>query len=135
MTEQENKIACHSGAQIDCAMSVAYVEIGGNTGRGKYHYHYQPGMMLVPGHHRNVTMRYRFDEAVGFNFRIRKLISSDSQNQISNITYDPDGRWVSFRNANDRPTLIFFMVVVEDLQRGDTFSCDPEVGNDPQITP
>ncbi|KAB7762495.1 hypothetical protein CKY51_21230 [Xanthomonas maliensis] len=116
-------------------MSVAYVEIGGNTGHGKYQYHFQPSLMLTPSQERNVTMRYRFDEAVGFNFRIRNLISSDSQNQISNIQYCPDGRWVSFRNANDRSTLIFFMVVVEDLQRRDVFSCDPEVGNDPQITP
>ncbi|MCC8537463.1 hypothetical protein ACI6Q5_05840 [Xanthomonas codiaei] len=133
MTEQETK--CHPETHIHCDMSVAYVEIGGNTGHGKYQYHFKPGLMLVPGDQRNVTMCYRFDDAVGFNFKIRNLISSDSQNQISNIKYDRDGRWVSFRNANDRSTLIFFMVVVEDLQRHETFSCDPEVGNDPQITP
>ena len=51
------------------------------------------------------------------------------------IKYDGDGRWVSFVNANDRATLIFFTVIVEDMQRETRFSCDPQVGNDPQISP
>ncbi|MCC4616584.1 hypothetical protein LL972_11325 [Xanthomonas campestris pv. asclepiadis] len=126
MTEQK---------EMHTALSVAYVDFGGNTGKGKYLYRFEPDLMIVGGENRNVIIKYAFDSAVPFSFRIRNLISSDSQNQVSQIKIDPDGRWTSFVNANDRPTLIFFTVIVEDMERKVTFSCDPQVGNDPQISP
>ena len=126
MTEQK---------EMHTELSVAYVDFGGNTGKGKYIYRFEPDLMLLEPLARNVTIKYAFDKAVPFNFRIRNLISSDSQNQISQIKYDGDGRWVSFVNANDRATLIFFTVIVEDMQRETRFSCNPQVGNDPQISP
>ncbi|AKC80304.1 hypothetical protein XarzCFBP7410_07640 [Xanthomonas arboricola pv. zantedeschiae] len=120
-------------------LTVARVGFGGNTGAGEYFYSFAPDLLIVDKHDKASTLHYYFDEdVVPRHFKIRSLLSSDALKQIGQPTISPDGRSVHVTNANSVPTLIFLTIIVEDESRKDKktwFSCDPQVGNDPQINP
>ncbi|AOL17999.1 hypothetical protein ABQW55_000600 [Xanthomonas citri pv. malvacearum] len=120
---------------IPITLTVAHVEFGGNTGRGAYFYSFSPDLLIVGKGEQDVTLRYAFCKSVPHRFKIISLLNSDSTGQIGPQHIDPDGRGVQVVNANKDRTLIFFSVVVKDTHTGNHFSCDPQVGNDPEISP
>ncbi|NIK03297.1 hypothetical protein FHR53_000853 [Xanthomonas arboricola] len=116
-------------------LTVAHVKFGGNTGRGAYFYSFSPDLLICGKGEQDVILRYAFCESVPKHFKIISLLNSDSTGQIGKSHIASDGSWVEVVNANKRPTLIFFTVVVKDTRTGAHFSCDPQVGNDPEISP
>ncbi|CEJ42790.1 hypothetical protein ACSAMZ_01565 [Xanthomonas citri pv. bilvae] len=120
---------------IPITLTVAHVEFGGNTGRGAYFYSFSPDLLIVGKGEQDVTLCYRFCGSVPKRFKIISLLSSDATGQIGKPDINPDGQSVTVVNANNKPTLIFFTVVVKDTITGAHFSCDPQVGNDPEISP
>ncbi|MBX9402332.1 hypothetical protein K4L06_13540 [Lysobacter sp. BMK333-48F3] len=115
--------------------TVAYVVFGGNAGGGQYFYSFSPDVVMAYKDQKPVQMIYKLDEGVSKHFVIESLLSSDAKDQIYDIKIATDGRSVSLMNRNDQPTLIFFSVLVRDMKRKAMVPCDPQVGNDPEITP
>ncbi|MBV6812807.1 hypothetical protein ACE15N_00575 [Xanthomonas campestris pv. passiflorae] len=120
---------------IPIELTVAHVGFGGNTGRGTYFYSFSPDLLICGKGEQGVTLRYAFCKSVPHRFKIISLLNSDSTGQIGPAKIDPNGSWVEVVNANNDQTLIFFSVVVKDTHTGAHFSCDPQVGNDPEISP
>ncbi|WP_127172243.1 hypothetical protein [Xanthomonas euvesicatoria] len=120
---------------IPITLTVAHVEFGGNTGRGAYFYSFSPDLLICGKGEQGVTLRYAFCKSVPHRFKIISLLNSDSTGQIGPAEIASDGSWVQVVNANKERTLIFFSVVVKDTHTGTHFSCDPQVGNDPEISP
>ena len=116
-------------------LTVAHVAFGGNTGRGTYFYSFSPDLLICGKGEQDVILRYAFCESVPKHFKIISLLNSDATGQIGKSHIASDSRSVHVVNANKRPTLIFFTVVVKDTRTGTHFSCDPQVGNDPEISP
>ena len=135
MTELITKEKGKAKSTVVVTLTVARVEFGGNTGKGEYFYSFSPDLLLVGKGQQDVTLLYRFDDEVPYQFRIRSLLSSDAHDQIKKPHIAEDGRSVSVVNRNTKATLIFFTVIIEDEKRKLLFSCDPQVGNDPQISP
>ncbi|CAD0303214.1 hypothetical protein ABQZ69_17830 [Xanthomonas sp. WHRI 8391] len=125
----------NENASIIITLTVARVDFGGNTGKGEYFYSFSPDLLLVGKGQQDVTLVYRFDVDVPYQFRIRSLLSSDAHDQLEEPEIADDGRSVSVLNRNNKATLIFLTVIIEDEKRKLLFSCDPQVGNDPQISP
>ncbi|PPU73619.1 MULTISPECIES: hypothetical protein [Xanthomonas] len=118
------------------SLTVADVGFGGNTGAGKYFYSFSPDLALACKGQSPLAMRYTFAKEVRPNFKIRSVLTSDSKDQIVQpIMADEDGRGVTVINRNNAATLIFLSFVVEDTDKMILFSCDPQVGNDPKISP
>lgn len=115
--------------------TVAYVVFGGNAGGGQYFYSFSPDVVMAYKDQKPVQMIYKLDEGVSKHFVIESLLSSDAKDQIYGIEIAADGRSVSLMNRNDQPTLIFFSILVRDMKRKALVPCDPQVGNDPEITP
>ncbi|EGD16360.1 hypothetical protein XGA_5116 [Xanthomonas hortorum ATCC 19865] len=64
------------------------------------------------------------------------MLTTDSKEQIVHpIEIAIDGRSATVINRNEIATLIFLSFVVEDTDKKILFSCDPQVGNDPKISP
>jgi len=122
-------------APIVIEFTVAYVVFGGNAGGGQYFYSFSPDVVMAYKGQKPVQMVYKLDEGVSKHFIIKSLLSSDAKDQIYDIKIAADGRSVSLMNRNDQPTLIFFSVLVHDTKRNAMVPCDPQVGNDPEITP
>ncbi|MEI2454464.1 MULTISPECIES: hypothetical protein [Lysobacter] len=129
------KAQAASKTPIVIEFTVAYVVFGGNAGRGEYFYSFSPDVVMAYKGQSPVQMVYQLDEGVSKHFVIESLLTSDAKNQIYDIKIASDGRSVSMMNRNDTPTLIFFSVLVRDGKRGVLVACDPQVGNDPEITP
>ncbi|MCL1501092.1 hypothetical protein A7D16_10625 [Xanthomonas nasturtii] len=120
---------------IPIELTVAHVAFGGNTGSGAYFYSFSPDLLICGKGEQGVILRYAFCKSVPHHFKIISLLNSDATGQIGPQQIDPDGRGVQVVNANKERTLIFFSVVVKDTHTGAHFSCDPQVGNDPEISP
>lgn len=122
----------------DIALTVAYVGFGGNAGQSRYFYSFAPDVVTLRDGG-PVVIRYVFEPQVPERFQIVNVLSSDSFKQIQSIDVAKDGRSVTLYNRNTVQTLIFFTVLVRDNQSNSieatVISCDPQVGNDPQITP
>ncbi|MGO1068523.1 hypothetical protein [Lysobacter sp. CA199] len=122
----------------DIELTVAYVGFGGNAGQSRYFYSFAPDVVTLSTNG-PVQMSYIFEPQVPQRFQIINVLSSDSFKQIQNVQVAADGRSVSFLNLNSVQTLIFFTVLVRDNESNSieatVISCDPQVGNDPQITP
>jgi len=124
-------------------LTLAHVGFGGNAGKGHYFYSFAPDVVTfqIPS---KVWIEYEFEAQVPERFEIVNVLSSDSQEQIGPPVFDPPKapehrRRVYLLNQNSKSTLIFFTVLVRDLLSNyndvELISCDPQVGNDPQIVP
>ncbi|MEI2428951.1 hypothetical protein RDV84_24390 [Lysobacter yananisis] len=124
-------------------LTVAHVGFGGNAGKGHYFYSFAPDVVTFQGG--PVWIEYAFEAQVQERFEIVNVLTSDAFKQIGEpeFEYDKEGeknvRKVFLFNKNSVSTLIFFTVLVRDRQSNyndvELISCDPQVGNDPQITP
>jgi hypothetical protein len=122
-------------AIVEITLTAAHVVFGGNAGHGRYFYSFSPDVITVGKEQMPVTMIYRLDKEVSHHFRIRAVLNSDARGQIQSTTIAEDGRSAAVFNLNTMQTLIFFAVLVYDSKREQLFSCDPQVGNDPEISP
>ncbi len=121
---------------LPISLTVADVGFGGNTGGSKYFYSFSPDLALACKGQSPLTMVYSFAKEVRCNFQIRSVLTTDSKEQIVHpIEISPDGRSATVINRNEIATLIFLSFVVEDTDKKILFSCDPQVGNDPKISP
>ncbi|KQQ82545.1 hypothetical protein ASF73_19895 [Xanthomonas sp. Leaf131] len=121
---------------LDISLTVADVGFGGNTGGSKYFYSFSPDLALACKGQSPFTMNYRFDDVVQKYFKIRSVLTTDSKEQIVQpIEIHKDGYGATVINRNEVPTLIFLSFIVEDTNKKILFSCDPQVGNDPKISP
>ncbi|KLD69933.1 hypothetical protein [Xanthomonas pisi] len=121
---------------LPISLTVADVGFGGNTGGSKYFYSFSPDLALACKGQSPLTMVYSFAKEVRGNFQIRSVLTTDSKEQIVHpIEISPDGRSATVINRNEVATLIFLSFVVEDTDKKILFSCDPQVGNDPKISP
>ncbi|KLD74870.1 hypothetical protein FZ025_08045 [Xanthomonas hyacinthi] len=122
-------------AIVEITLTAAHVVFGGNAGRGRYFYSFSPDVITVGEGQTPVTLIYRLDKEVSPHLKIRAVLNSDARGQIQSTTIAKDGRSAEVLNLNTVQTLIFFSVLVYDDKREQLFSCDPQVGNDPEITP
>ncbi|QJD69651.1 hypothetical protein HG421_19450 [Xanthomonas campestris pv. badrii] len=117
-------------------LTVADVGFGGNTGGSKYFYSFSPDLALAYKGQSPLKMLYTFAPEVRDNFIIRAVLTTDSKEQIQQpIEIAKDGRSALVINNNLVETLILLSFVVEDTDKGIMFSCDPQVGNVPKISP
>lgn len=125
-------------------LTVAHVGFGGNAGKGHYFYSFAPDVVTFqkPG---GLWIEYVFEAQVAERFEIVNVLSSDAKKQIGPPVFDPPQDKAVYRrrvylfNRNSKSTLIFFTVLVRDKLSNHNdvqlISCDPQVGNDPQIVP
>jgi len=125
-------------------LTVAHVGFGGNAGKGHYFYSFAPDVVTFqqPG---GLWIEYVFELQVPERFEIVNVLTSDAKGQIEPPVFDPPQekdvyrRRVYLFNHNTESTLIFFTVLVRDKLSNyndvQVISCDPQVGNDPQIVP
>lgn len=125
-------------------LTVAHVGFGGNAGKGHYFYSFAPDVVTFqkPG---GLWIEYVFEIQVPERFEIINVLTSDAKDQIGPPVFDPPERKDVYRrrvylfNRNTESTLIFFTVLVRDnfsnYNDVQVISCDPQVGNDPQIVP
>ncbi|BAV98885.1 hypothetical protein [Lysobacter enzymogenes] len=125
-------------------LTVAHVGFGGNAGKGHYFYSFAPDVVTFqqPG---GLWIEYAFEAQVPERFEIRNVLTSDAKDQIGPPVFDPSEKDPDYRrrvylfNRNTESTLIFFTVLVRDRLSNyndvELISCDPQVGNDPQIVP
>lgn len=124
----------HLSPDITIQLTVAHTGFGGNANQGEYFYKFSPPLVLVGKGERDILMCYEFEPGVPKHYRIIAMISSDAHDQICDVRVGKKGRRVYFCNRNTRSTLIFFTIIVHDGRRDVRFGCDPQVGNDPEIT-
>jgi hypothetical protein len=122
-------------ATMEITLTVAHVVFGGNAGHGKYFYSFSPDVVTLHKGQSPITIIYSLDKEVGENFQIVDVLTSDAKNQIGPVKLRKKGRSAELVNLNNTKTLIFFSVLIRDEKRGELFSCDPQVGNDPDISP
>jgi hypothetical protein len=122
-------------AIVEITLTAAHVVFGGNAGHGRYFYSFSPDVITVGKGQTPVKLIYRLDKEVSQHFKIRAVLNSDARGQIEHTTIAPDGRSADVYNLNTVQTLIFFSVLIYDDKRDQLFSCDPQVGNDPEISP
>jgi hypothetical protein len=122
-------------AIVDITLTAAHVVFGGNAGHGRYFYSFSPDVITVGKGQTPVKLIYRLDKEVSHHFKIRAVLNSDARGQIERTAIAPDGRSAEVYNLNTVQTLIFFSVLIYDDKRDQLFSCDPQVGNDPEISP
>ncbi|ALN81754.1 hypothetical protein [Lysobacter antibioticus] len=122
-------------AALEIELTVAHVVFGGNAAQGRYFYSFSPDVVTVGKDQSPVKITYRLEKEVSKHFKIDGVLNSDSKDQIYDTKIAADGRNASMMNRNDTQTLIFFSVLVRDEKRGVLVACDPQVGNDPEITP
>lgn len=123
-------------------LTLAHVGFGGNAGMGHYFYSFSPDVVTFQAG--PVWIEYIFEAEVSERFEIVNVLTSDAFKQIGDVIPWPTpdgrkGRCVRMLNQNSVPTLIFFTVLVKDHNNlyndVQLISCDPQVGNDPQIVP
>ncbi|MFD1298818.1 hypothetical protein ACFQ4Q_19510 [Lysobacter gummosus] len=123
---------------LSIQLTLAHVGFGGNAGKGHYFYSFSPDVATVQTS-TPITLEYVFEEEVSSRFQIVNVLNSDAYKQIGAPEILDDGRRVRMRNQNSVSTLIFFTVLVRDSLSAyndvDLISCDPQVGNDPQVIP
>jgi hypothetical protein len=123
---------------LSIQLTLAHVGFGGNAGKGHYFYSFSPDVVTVQTS-TPITLEYVFEDEVSSRFEIVNVLNSDAYKQIGTPEVLDDGRRVRMRNQNSVSTLIFFTVLVRDSLSAyndvDLISCDPQVGNDPQVIP
>ncbi|MBT2746908.1 hypothetical protein J7J64_10850 [Lysobacter sp. ISL-42] len=123
---------------LSIQLTLAHVGFGGNAGKGHYFYSFSPDVVTVQTS-TPITLEYVFEDEVSSRFQIVNVLNSDAYKQIGTPEILDEGRRVRMRNQNSVSTLIFFTVLVRDslstYNDVDLISCDPQVGNDPQVIP
>lgn len=110
-------------------LTVVRVAAGGNAGGGGYFYSFSPDLLLseAPG-----KIIYRLSEDCSEGLRIRTVIDSASDGQMSRPEITKDGAEAIIHNHLIKPELINVAVIVIDLERPGMFvKCDPQVLNVP----
>ncbi len=110
-------------------LTVVRVIAGGNAGGGGYFYSFSPDILLseVPG-----KIIYRLSEDSSEGLKIRAVVDSASDGQMSRPEINKDGSEAIVQNHLIKPELINVAVIVVDLERPGLFiKCDPQVLNVP----
>jgi hypothetical protein len=110
-------------------LTVVRVPGGGNTKDGRYFYSFDPANLMteVPG-----QLMYRLSEDTSEGLRIRTVVSSASEGQLSKPVIGKDGLVAILQNFVLKEELINVAVLVTDEQDPGSFIiCDPQVLNIP----
>lgn len=118
---------------VEVEFTIAYVGFGGNAGQGEYFYSVRPDLVTFGKGQSPVTVAYKLADHMDGHFRILDVLSTDAQQQISDVEVKADGRRIQMRNANTVKSLILFTVLVKDEKRNRYINCDPQMANDPEI--
>ncbi len=117
-----------TGESINIALTVAFVNQGGNANDGKYFYNYTPDFALVSIANTQIT--YTLDDEHSKRFVILSYAICDPNNEMSDIQLTDTT--LSMNDAcNKQNELISLTIIVKDTVTGDLINCDPQVTNVP----
>ncbi|MBL0165254.1 MAG: hypothetical protein IPP82_16795 [Xanthomonadales bacterium] len=112
-------------------LSVAAVDSGGNTGRGRYFYSFTPDIILVT--QSPTKLVFKFSSETESHFSMQDFVTSDSKYQLSEVVKSTDGRSFTMLNQNTQKTLISISVLVKDTKMDVLINCDPQMPNIPVV--
>lgn len=110
-------------------LTIVRVKGGGNTDDGRYFYSFTPDRLMseVPG-----QLVYRISDDSSDGLRIRTVVTSASEGQMSKPQIGKDGLVAIMENFVTKHELINVAVIVTDLETpGSMIICDPQVLNIP----
>lgn len=114
-------------------LTIRYVGTGGNAGGGAYRYSYGNDSVLAPDGG-NMTVNVIDAESPGNNARYYVYSYTSTSSRITSPNPPVSGTATAIEfTLNLRPhELAFLAVIIQDKSNGALFSCDPQVGNDPE---
>ncbi len=117
-------------------LKIRYVGTGGNAGGGAYRYSYGNDSVLAPDGG-NMTVDVTDAESPGSNSRYFVYSYTSTSSRITAPNPPKSGTCTSIVfTLNLQPhELAFLAVIILDKEKDVLFSCDPQVGNDPETGP
>ena len=122
---------------IDNNLNIKYVGTGGNAGSGAYLYWYQNNSVLAPSGG-NMTINLLDALSPGSpntRYFVYSYTSTSKRIKANKPPVSKTSTAIQFTMALDEHELAFLAVVVWDKETNAIFSCDPQVGNDPETAP
>lgn len=109
---------------VPVSLTVARVPEGGNAGRERYFFVFEPHPVLV--RQRDVRLTFSLSPESA-NYLIEDLVTSDARDQFGVPEIAPSGREVSVDVRNSVTYLVQVALLLRDKESGDTVICDPQV--------
>lgn len=122
-----------SKASFDNDLTIRYVGTGGNAGAGAYLYAYGNSSVLAPD---GGDMTVNVIDAASPTNNSRYYVYSYTSTSSRIVSHKPPvsktATSIKFTLKLNPHELAFLAVIVWDKTNGVIFSCDPQVGNDPE---
>ncbi len=114
---------------MNIELTVAYVGFGGNIGKGEYFYSYNENVIMVkkPG----TELNFELSTETNSRFSITGLVTTDSNGQFEKPSQKSGDRSIQVKDNNTNAQLTLVSVLVFDIDKQVTISCDPQVLNVP----
>lgn len=125
-----------SNGNFDDNLKISYVGKGGNAGGGAYQYSYCNDSVLAPDGG-NMTVSLIDAQSPGRNERYFVYSYTTTSPRITspNPPVSKTATSIEFVLQLKPHEMAFLAVIVWDQHKDVVFSCDPQVGNDPETQP
>lgn len=110
---------------LPVSLTLARVNFGGNTGRGRYFFDFSTGSILVQEAKTLLVITLSPDTPQ--EIVIDSLVSSDARGQMGVPRITNFSRTVEVAVDNNQPYIIQVGVILRDEKSGELIVCDPQV--------
>ncbi|MDQ3287560.1 MAG: hypothetical protein M3Q42_04740 [Pseudomonadota bacterium] len=122
--------------EFDNNLTIQHVGTGGNAGSGAYRFSYDTDSVLAPGGgHMKVNLLDADTPGSNSRYFVYSYTTTSPRIQAPNLPPSNTSTTIAFNLKLNAHELAFLAVVVWDKNNNALFSCDPQVGNDPETGP